>query len=52
MSVDKFKTAAETANIALDIVTKLLDRSKKKKAQEKRIADLEAEVARLKAEKP
>lgn len=35
----------------MDIVTTLIDRGEKKKAQDKRIADLEAEVARLKAEK-
>lgn len=51
MSVDKFKTGAEAAKVVLDIVTTLVDRSEKKKAQEKRIAELEAEIERLKSEK-
>ena len=51
MSVEKAKTIAEVAQIGLNIITTLVDRGEKKKAQEKRIADLEAEIARLKAEK-
>lgn len=51
MSIEKAKTAAEAAKVVLDIVTTLVDRSEKKKADAKRIADLEAEVARLKAER-
>lgn len=48
MSIEKAKTAAEAAKVVLDIVTTLIDRGEKKKAQEKRIAELEAEVERLK----
>lgn len=51
MSVDKAKVVVETGKIVFDVVTALIDRSDKKKAQEKRIADLEAEVERLKAGK-
>ena len=51
MSVEKAKTIAEVAQIGLNIITTLVDRSEKKKADAKRLAELEAEVARLKAEK-
>lgn len=51
MSVEKAKTIAEVAQIALNVVTTLIDRGEKKKADAKKIADLEAEVARLKAER-
>lgn len=48
MSIEKAKTLAEAVKIVVDIVTTLTDRSEKKKAQEKRIAELEAEIASLK----
>lgn len=51
MSLDRFKTAAEATKVVLDIATTLIDRSEKRKAEAKRLAELEAEVARLRAER-
>jgi hypothetical protein len=52
MSIEKVKTGAEVVKIAFDIWSALTDRNEKKKEQEKRIADLEREVERLKESKP
>lgn len=52
MSVEKAKVVVETGKIVFDIVTSLIDRGDKAKEQAKRIADLEAEVERLKAQRP
>ncbi len=46
--LDKLKTAAEIAQIGLGIATTLLDRRDKEKSRDKRIAELEAELAKLK----
>lgn len=51
MSVDKAKIVVETGKIVFDVITAIIDRSDKKKAQEKELADLRAEVERLKAAK-
>lgn len=43
--------AAEAVKVVVDIVCAVLDRREKQKQTEKRIVDLEAEVARLKTER-